>query len=311
MTTADARYVVLTGASGYVGGKLLSRLESDGRRVRCLVRNPSEFNRQTSRSTEIVAGDVLDRATLDNALRGASAAFYLIHSMGSGDAFEDTDRDAALNFGAAARDAGVDRIIYLGGLGSDREELSPHLRSRHEVGEILRQSGVPVLEFRASIVIGSGSISYEMIRSLVQRLPVMVTPKWVKVPAQPIAISDLLDYLLAGLDIRMDGSKIYEIGGEDIISYEGLMKVYAKQRGLHRLMIPVPVLTPYLSSLWLELVTPLYARIGRKLIESIVHPTIVRDRSALSDFSIRPIGVEDAMRSAIAEDDASGAASHR
>ena len=306
--TADQGFVLLTGASGYVGGKLLSRLERDGRRVRCLVRNPAEFRQSRKQSTEIVAGDVLDRSTLERALEGASAAYYLIHSMGSGDAFEDIDRDAARNFGEAARAAGIGRIIYLGGLGSDREELSPHLRSRHEVGEILRQSGVPVLEFRASIVIGSGSISYEMIRALVQRLPVMVTPKWVKVPAQPIAISDLLDYLAAGLDIPMSASKIYEIGGDDIISYEGLMKVYAKQRGLHRVMIPVPVLTPYLSSLWLQLVTPVYARIGRKLIESIVHPTIVRDRSAQTDFAIRPIGVKDAMRSAIADDDAQRAA---
>ncbi|MDQ6718637.1 MAG: NAD(P)H-binding protein [Gemmatimonadota bacterium] len=303
--------VLLTGASGYVGGKLLSRLERNGRRVRCLVRKPEDFHQATKPSTEVNAGDVLDSTTLGAAMRGASAAYYLIHSMGSGDSFEDTDRDAARNFGEAARAAGVGRIIYLGGLGSDREELSAHLRSRHEVGEILRESGVPVLEFRASIVIGSGSLSYEMIRALVQRLPVMVTPKWVKVPAQPIAISDLLDYLAAGLDIAMNGSKIYEIGGEDIISYEGMMKVFARQRGLHRVMIPVPVLTPYLSSLWLELVTPVYARIGRKLIESIIHPTVVRDRSALSDFSVRPIGVEDAMRGAIADDDAKKAGTNQ
>ncbi len=309
--TTDRGLVLLTGASGYIGGKLLSRLESEGRAVRCLVRNPADFHQPTSPSTNVVAGDVLDSATLGAALRGSRAAYYLIHSMGSGDSFENTDRDAARNFGEAARAAGVERVIYLGGLGSDREELSAHLRSRHEVGEILRQSGVPVLEFRASIVIGSGSLSYEMIRALVQRLPVMVTPKWVKVPAQPIAITDLLDYLAAGLDIELKESRTYEIGGSDVISYEGLMKLYAKMRGLRRLMLPVPVLTPYLSSLWLELITPVYARIGRKLIESIVHPTIVRDRSALADFTIRPGGVDEAMRSAIADDDAHTAGANR
>lgn len=294
--------MLLTGATGYVGGRLLSRLESAGRRVRCLVRSPADFKRTLGANTDVIEGNVLDRASLDVALRGAGAAYYLVHSMGSSDPFEETDRDAARNFGAAAKAAGVKRIVYLGGLGSDAEELSPHLRSRHEVGDILRESGVQVIEFRASIVIGAGSISFEMIRALVERLPVMITPKWVNVPAQPIAIADLLEYLLAALDLPGNESSTYEIGGSDRVSYADLMREYASQRGLHRLMFPVPVLTPYISSLWLALITPVYARIGRKLIESIVHPTVVHENSARTAFGVRPMSVREAMRIAIADD---------
>ena len=251
----------------------------------------------------MVAGDVLDRPSLDSALRGVDVAYYLVHSMGSSGSFEDTDRQAALNFGEAAKAAGVERIIYLGGLGSDQEELSPHLRSRQEVGQILRQSGVPVLEFRASIIIGSGSLSFEMIRSLVERLPIMITPKWVNVQAQPIAIDDMLDYLLAALQLPTSAYRVYEIGGADQVTYADIMRAYARHRGMRLRMIPVPVLTPFLSSLWLGLVTPLYARIGRKLIESIIHPTVVRDDSALTAFAVRPVGVDEAVRRALASEE--------
>jgi uncharacterized protein YbjT (DUF2867 family) len=254
-------------------------------------------------STEVIAGDVLDRATLDPALRGIDVAYYLVHSMGATGSFEEADRKAARNFGEAARAAGVGRIIYLGGLGITEEKLSPHLRSRQEVGEILRESGVPVLEFRASIVIGSGSLSYEMIRSLVERLPVMITPKWVNVPAQPIAIDDLLAYLIEALRLPESACRIYEIGGADRMSYAEIMRVYGKLRGRRVRMLPVPVLTPYLSSLWLGLITPLYARIGRKLLDSIVHSTVVRDDTALRVFSVRPMGVEDAVRRALGRED--------
>jgi uncharacterized protein YbjT (DUF2867 family) len=179
--------------------------------------------------------------------------------MGAAGAFADLDRRGAESFARAAADAGVRRIIYLGGLGDAAEGLSTHLRSRQEVGEILRAGRVPVVEFRASIVIGSGSLSFEMIRALVERLPVMITPRWVAVPAQPIAIADLLDYLVAAIDVPIEGSRVFSIGGADRVSYEGIMREYAKQRGLRRLMIPVPVLTPRLSGLWLGLVTPVYA----------------------------------------------------
>jgi len=295
--------VLLTGATGYVGGRLLPMLEHLGHKVRCLARRPDELRPRVAASTEVVAGDVLDRSTLDAAMDGMDVAYYLVHSMGSDGSFEDADRLAALNFGRAAKAAGVARIIYLGGLGSEEEELSAHLRSRQEVGEILRQSGVPVLEFRASIVIGSGSLSYEMIRSLVERLPVMITPRWVSVPAQPIAIDDLLAYLVEALTLPVSAYRVYEIGGADRMSYAEIMRVYAKLRGRKVWMIPVPVLTPYLSSLWLGLVTPLYARIGRKLLESIVHATVVRDDAALSVFTVRPMGVEDAVRRALLRED--------
>ncbi len=303
MTAPREPLILLTGASGYVGGRLLKLLEDQGRRVRCLARRPEILAPKVGPGTEIVAGDVLEQASLDAAMRGVRAAYYLVHSMGSTGSFEIEDRAAALNFGQAALAAGVERIVYLGGLGSDEEELSPHLRSRQEVGRILQQSGVPVLEFRASIVIGSGSLSFEMIRSLVERLPVMITPKWVKVPAQPIAIDDLLEYLAAALELPVSACRVYEIGGADRVSYADIMRVYARQRGLRRPMIPVPVLTPYLSSLWLGLITPLYARIGRKLIESIVHPTVVRDDAARTVFAVRPVGVEEAVRRAFASEE--------
>jgi uncharacterized protein YbjT (DUF2867 family) len=233
----DTPRVLLTGASGYVGGRLLGSLEHQGYRVRCLARRPEMLAEKVGPATEVVAGDVLDRPSLDAGLRGIGVAYYLVHSMGSSGSFEETDRQAAANFGAAAKAAGVERIVYLGGLGSDADELSPHLRSRQEVGQILRRSGVPVLEFRASIVIGSGSLSFEMIRSLVERLPIMITPKWVNVPAQPIAIDDLLEYLVAALQLPVAAYGVYEIGGADRMSYADIMRVYARHRGLRLRMI--------------------------------------------------------------------------
>ena len=259
-----------------------------------------------------MAGDVLDPDSLRAALAGVHTAFYLVHSMGSAGSFEEQDRRAARNFAEAARDLGVSRIVYLGGLGESSPTLSPHLRSRHEVGELLRASGLPVIEFRASVVIGSGSLSFEMIRALVERLPVMIAPRWVSVPAQPIAIQDLLEYLLAALDLPCTESRVFEIGGADQVSYGGLMSEYARQRGLKRLILPVPFLTPRLSSLWLGLVTPLYVRVGRKLIDSIRHPTLVNDRSALTEFKVRPMGFREAIAAALrAEDQADEWASSR
>lgn len=243
-------------------------------------------------------------------MRGVDVAYYLVHSMGSKGPFEEADRKAARNFAEAAKAAGVGRIIYLGALGSNEGELSPHLRSRQEVGQILRQSGVAVLEFRASIVIGPGSLSFELIRSLVERLPIMITPKWVKVAAQPIAIADLLNYLVAALELPVSEYHVYEIGGADQVSYADIMRVYARLRGLPLRMISVPVLTPRLSSLWLGLVTPLYARIGRKLIQSIVHPTVVRNDAALTTFAIRPLGVEEAVRGALVSEETRLGATH-
>ena len=291
-----------------MGGRLLNALEAKGQLVRCLARRPGLLAPKVGPKTEVVEGNALDRTSLDHALQGVEVAYYLVHSMGAGRSFEDQDRRAALNFGQAAKLAGVKRIIYLGGLGRAEEDLSPHLRSRQEVGQILRQAGAPVLEFRASIVIGHGSASFEMIRALVERLPIMITPRWVKVLAQPIAIDDVLAYLLAGLDLGVDQYRVYEIGGADKMSYADIMRAYARMRGIRLVMIPVPVLTPFISSLWLGLVTPLYARIGRTLIESVVHSTVVRDPGALHVFAVRPIGVEDALQRARAAEESDFAA---
>ena len=290
--------ILLTGPTGYVGGRLRRLLEERGHALRCLARRPERLASRVLATTEVIEGDVLKPETLALALEGVETAFYLIHSMGSGQDFEQHDREGARNFAAAARKAGVRRIIYLGGL-AHGDGLSPHLRSRHEVGELLRESGVPVVELRASIVLGSGSLSFEMIRSLVERLPIMITPRWVEVQAQPIAVDDLLAYLVGALGIPLAESRVFEIGGADRVSYGDLMREYARQRGLRRLMVRVPVLTPRLSSLWLGLVTPIYARVGRKLIASIKHASVVQDASALDAFPIQPRSMREAVQAAI------------
>ena len=299
----DSPTILLTGATGYVGGRLLPLLEARGERVRCVVRQPQNLGGGAQLATEVVHGDVLDTRSLHRALDGIDTAYYLIHSMGSRGSFENQDRVAARNFAEAARDAGVRRIIYLGGLGDKDDRLSPHLRSRHEVGDILRESGCIVLEFRASIVIGSGSLSFELVRALVQRLPVMICPKWVSVQTQPIAIEDLLAYLVAALDWDGKESRVFEIGGPDQVSYGDIMREWARQRGLRRWLISVPVLTPRLSSLWLGLVTPVYARVGRKLVDSLRNPTIVKDRAALNAFPVNPRGLREAIERALVNED--------
>jgi uncharacterized protein YbjT (DUF2867 family) len=299
MDTEHRALVLLTGASGYIGGRLLKALEATGRPVRCLARHPEFLRSRVSSSTEVIQADCLDRASLPPAMAGVQTAYYLVHSMGSAGQFEEQDRQAAQNFADAAREQGVKRIVYLGGLGNQDQALSAHLRSRHEVADILRSSVIPTIEFRASIVIGSGSLSFEMIRALVQRLPVMICPQWVAVKAQPIAIEDAVAYLVAALDLPIEQSAVFEIGGPDQVSYGEIMQEYARQCGLRRWMIPVPVLTPHLSSLWLGLVTPIYARVGRKLIESMRNPTLVRDKSALTVFKIHPMGLKEAIKRAL------------
>ncbi len=269
--------------------------------MRCLSRRPEYLQPRVAATTEVVRGDVLQPATLAPSLAGVDTVYYLVHSMSSSRPFDEADRAAARAFGEAALEAGVQKVIYLGGLG--RGELSPHLESRQEVGRILRASGVPTIEFRASIVIGSGSASFEMIRALVEKLPVMVTPRWVRVKAQPISIEDVLAYLLEALDREPTDSELYEIGGADRVTYLELMHEYASQRGLRRTMIPVPVLTPRLSSLWLWLVTPVYAGVGRKLVDSLRNETVVEDADALDVFRVRPRGVSDSIARALAFED--------
>ncbi len=303
-TAVQPPRILLTGATGYVGGRLLKALEASGCRVRCLARRPEFLSARVGPGTEVVQGDVLDSHSLVAAMSGIQTAYYLVHSMGSAGSFEEQDRIAASNFGQSARQAGVTRIIYLGGLGEAEKGLSEHLRSRQEVGEILRQLGVPVIEFRASVVIGSGSVSFEMVRALVDRLPVMICPRWVATPTQPIAIEDVIEYLVQAANLPLErGSEIFEIGGADVVSYGGLMRAYARERGLRRWLISVPVLTPWLSSLWLGLLTPVYARVGRKLIEGLRNPTVVRDDRALKVFNIKPRGVQEAVARALANEE--------
>ena len=292
--------ILLTGATGYVGGRLLPALLARGEQVRCFARRPEAI--QPRPGLEVVAGDALDGSAVRRALEGVDVAYYLIHAMGSPDGFEQLDRRTALIFAEAAREAGVGRLVYLGGLG-EGSQLSPHLSSRQEVGLVLASTGVAMIEFRASIVIGSGSLSFELVRSLTERLPVMITPRWVRTRAQPIAIEDVVSYLVAALDVEPAGHEVFEIGGADIATHGELMGEYARQRGLRRLLIPVPFLTPRLSSLWLGLVTPVYARVGRKLIESLPNETVVRDPSALERFRIRPRGYREAIARALVNED--------
>ncbi|MFM8890412.1 MAG: SDR family oxidoreductase, partial [Planctomycetia bacterium] len=249
------------------------------------------------------SGDAADPAPLAAACAGVAAAYWLVPSMESGVDIERADRLAAERFATAAKAAGVRRIIYLGGLGADDDRLSAHLRSRHEVGAILRASGLDVVELRASIVIGAGSFSFDLVRTLVERLPVMICPAWLATPTQPIAIGDVVAYLAEALELPGGGGRIFEIGGPDRVSYGAIMKEYARQRGLRRLMIPVPVLTPRLSSLWLKLVTPRYSKVGRKLIDGLRNPTVVNDPAASREFSVQPRSLERAVREAMTQED--------
>src|SRR5579872_604409 len=298
--TASNPLTLLTGGSGYVGGRLIPLLEKQGVTLRCLARSPEKMRSRVQPGTELVQGDVLDPPSLDRAMQGVQTAYYLVHLMSGSKDFEKDDRQAATNFAQAARNAGVRRIIYLGGLGDDADpKLSPHLRSRHEVGQILRDSGVETIEFRASLVIGTGSLSFDLVKSLTDRLPMMLCPRWLTTPTQPIAVDDVLAYLLAAKDLPPGESRIFEIGSPDVTTYGGMIREYARQKGLRRWLISVPVLTPYLSSLWLALVTPASFEVGRHLIEGLKNPTVVRDKTALDVFPIRPMGIQEAIRKAV------------
>jgi uncharacterized protein YbjT (DUF2867 family) len=294
--------ILLTGATGYIGGRLLRRLERQQVAVRCLCRNPEVLSGRVASGTRIVPGDLLEPASLDAAFRGVETAFYLVHALRSGPEFESKEKQEAVNFADAARRAGVRRIIYLGGL-THGDTLSPHMRSRMETGNTLRASGIPVVELRASIVIGSGSASFELIRALVERLPVMITPRWVETAAQPIAIEDVIEYLVEAIQVEAANGLIVEIGGPDVTSYLGIMREYARQRSLRRWFFPVPVLSPGLSSRWLTLVTPIYASIGRSLIESMRNASVVRRPEESRKFPVSPIGFRSAIARAFANED--------
>ena len=295
--------VLVTGATGYIGGRLVPALVQRGYHVRCLVRHPEKACGRFDESVEIVGGDLLQYESLSVEHFDAGTAYYLVHALATSGDLGEEEVAAATNFVRSARDGGVERIIYLGALGSGSAS-SPHLATRHDVGRILRDSGIPTLEFRASIVLGSGSLSFEMIRALVERLPVMITPRWVSRRAQPIAIEDVISYLVAALEVPLAASEIVEIGGADRASYRDMLLEYARQRGLRRAIVPVPVLTPRLSSLWLKLITPLHARAGRRLIESVREDTIVRDTRARELFAgVKPHGMRAAFQRALANED--------
>src|SRR4051812_32929566 len=298
--------VLLTGATGYIGGRLLGALERQSIAVRCLCRNPEVLRGRVAPGTQVVPGDLLQPASLGPAFAGVETAYYLVHAMRSGREFESLESEAARNFARAAREAGVSRIIFLGGL-AHGSGLSPHMRSRLETGNILRASGIPVLELRASIVIGSGSASFELIRALVERLPVMVTPRWVHTVAQPIGIEDVIAYLIEAIRVEAPDGLIVEIGGADVTSYLGIMREYARQRKLRRWFLAVPFLSPGLSSRWLTLVTPVYASIGRFLIESVRTPSVVRHPEAARIFKVRPVGHARAVERALTNEELSSA----
>ncbi len=293
--------VLVTGATGYVGGRLVPHLLARGHRVRCLVRDAARLaGREWSAAVETTTGDVLRPETLPAALDGVEAAYYLVHSMARGEGFHERDMAAARAFGRAAAAAGVKRIVYLGGLGDPASDLSHHLRSRQETGAALREAGVPVTEFRAAVVVGSGSISFEMIRHLTERLPAMVCPQWVYTRVQPIAVDDLLRYLVAALEVPASAGRIVEIGGADVQTYGGMMLGYAEARGLRRWLVPVPALTPRLSSYWVHLVTPIPSVIARPLIEGLRSETVVREPDARELFpDIVPVDYRSAVRAAL------------
>ena len=289
--------ILILGGTGYVGSNLIPRLISEGRQVRCLVRDPAKL---AAGNIEIHQGDASDPKAVESAIKGCDGLVYLIHSMNSRSTrFEDLDRRIAENVATAVQSSGIRQVIYLGGLGKKNIAQTPHLRSRHEVAAILRSSGAPVTELRAAAIIGSGSASFEMIRSLVTRLPIMICPKWVNVKTQPIAIRDVLEYITRSLNNPDVLGRTFDIGGPDIVSYRYMMLAVGRHLGLRRLIFPVPVLTPWLSSHWVNLVTSVSAPLARALIESVRSETICENDLALRTYDFKPIGFEEAALRAI------------
>ena len=294
----------VTGVTGYVGGRLVPELLEAGFRVRALARTPARLRDRPWRGqVEAVAADASDLDEIRDALRGVDVAYYLIHSLGTGRKFESRDRRTALTFAQAAREAGVKRIVYLGGLYPQGEDLSPHLESRKEVGEILLASGVPTTVLRAAVIIGSGSASFEMMRYLTERLPAMTTPRWVDNRIQPIAIRDVLRYLVGSATMPADVNRGFDIGGPEVLTYRQMMQRYAAVAGLpRRIIVGVGVLTPRLSSLWVSLVTPVPAGLARPLVESLVHEVVCDEKDIVDHVPDPPGGLlpfDDSVRLAL------------
>ncbi len=302
----EQKLILVTGATGYVGGRLIPRLLEAGHKVRVITRDARHVSgRSWLDQVEVVQADVMKTQSLNAALQGGDVAYYLVHSISARSNFAERDAKAAHNFAQAAQTHKLEQIIYLGGLGDNSEELSEHLESRHEVGEILRAYATPVTEFRAAVIVGAGSVSFEMVRYLTERLPVMITPQWLYTRTQPIAIDDVLAYLVNALDKPESLNQVVEIGGKDAMPYIDMMMRYAKSVNLHRWAIPVPLLAPKLSSYWVHLVTPISWDIAQPLIESLEHEVVVTNDKARRLFpEIEPMGYDESVRSALKELDA-------
>lgn len=293
--------VLVLGATGYVGGRVVPELLAAGHEVRCAVRLPAKLDGRAWRDrVDVVRGDVLDRASMDAACADVDAVLFLVHAMDGAPDFAAREAAGARNVRDAAAAVGVGRILYLGGLGDADDRLSAHLRSRQEVGRILAEGPVPVTELRAGVVIGSGSVSFEMLRHLTEVLPVMTTPRWVATRTQPIAVRDVLRMLVGVLEAEETSGRVVEIGGPDVLTYAEMMQRYAAIAGLRRrVIIPVPVLSPRLSSLWVGLVTPLPTGVARPLVDSLVNEVVVRDDAARRLVPFERTSFDDAVRLAL------------
>jgi uncharacterized protein YbjT (DUF2867 family) len=296
VTSPEQGPVLVAGASGFVGRRLVPALVEAGHDVRAMTRHPDSYDGQGSP----VHGDVHDAESLPAALEGCRAAYYLVHSLDSKD-FERLDAEAARAFGKAAAEAGVRQVVYLGGLGSESDQLSSHLRSRREVEALLGASGVPVTVLRAGIIVGRGGISWEMTRQLVDHLPAMVTPQWVSTKTQPIAVTDVVRYLVGVLDQEAAIGEVFEIGGPEVLQYVTMLRRVAAIKKRPLVIVPVPLLTPGLSSRWLSLVTDVDTQAGRSLVDSMANEVVVHDDSIRSVVPFEPMGYDEAVRAALDE----------